>query len=262
MKINIKKRKSLNKTQKTILIVGITLLFFVSTAFIVKDNRKLTFFEKTIKDGVLFINRTLLYPFNIKNNENSIKNYNQIEIDNLKKEIMELKNNLDLNSVLSDYEKIRTTVINRNIGYWYDSVIIDKGSREGIKKDMAVITPEGLIGKIIKTTKNNSTVKLLTSNQGFKVSIQIKAEDNYLYGILSAFNDGYYIVEGISDTKNIKIGSLVSTTGMGDIFPSGILIGEVASIDKDNFDLEAIIKVKPSINIDNFNYLTVLRRKQ
>ena len=166
---------------------------------------------------------------------------------------------------ISEYEEVNATIISRNLGYWYNTVIIDKGSKDGIKKDMAVTTAEALIGKVIKVSRNNSTIKLLTSSDiNNKVSVQIKVDNNYIYGILTSFNEkeGSYIIEGISDTKNIKIGNLVSTTGMGNIFPSGILIGEVIEIEKDNFDLEAIIKVKPSFNIDNFNYVKVLRKKQ
>lgn len=255
-------KKKSKKRKKIITIFSIIVFFFISVAFTIKDNRNLVVVEKLIKDSVLFINKIFLYPFK-NNNESNIESANKAEIDNLKKEIGELKSSLELNSIISDYEKINATVISRNLGYWYDTVIIDKGSSSKIKKDMAVITKEGLIGKIIKTTRKTSTVKLLTSDTNNKVSVQINTPDEYLYGILnSKTKDGYYLIEGISNTRNLKIGSLVSTTGKGDIFPSGILIGEVIEINKDNFDLEAIIKVKPSINIDNFNYVTVLRRIQ
>lgn len=256
------KKKNIKKRKKLIITFSIIILFFISIAFTIKDNRNLTQLEKILKNSISFINKITLYPFK-NSNELNTKNTNQTEIDNLKKEIQELKDSLELNTLISDYEKINATVINRNLGYWYDTVIIDKGSSSGIKENMAVTTKQGLIGKIIKTTRNTSTVKLLTSDTNNKVSIQIKTKEGYLYGILnSKTDDNYYIVEGISNTRNLDIGSLVSTTGKGDIFPSGILIGEVFEINKDNFDLEAIIKVKPSINIDNFNYVTVLRRNQ
>ena len=95
------------------------------------------------------------------------------------------------------------------------------------------------------------------------VSVGIKAGDNYLYGILVSYNEKekYYIIQGITDITNIEIGTSVTTTGMGDIFPSGLLIGEVIEITKDNFGLEAIIKVKPSINVDNIDYVKILERK-
>lgn len=267
-----KRRTKLNK-KKRYSYIALIILVFMFSLFLINDNRKLIFFERITKDAVLFINQTLSYPFKAFNNDKKeieqielyVKKSNQSEIDNLKKQLEELKQSLDLKSISSDYDYINATVINRNLGFWYNTVTINKGIKDGIKKDMAVISSEGLIGKIAKTTRYNSTVKLLTSDDdNNQVSVQIKQDDKYLYGILTSFNQKSYeyIIEGITETTEIKKGALVSTTGMGDIFPSGILIGEVIDITKDNFDLESIVKVKPSININNFNYVKVLRRNQ
>lgn len=267
-----KKRKKLNKKKRCIYIIVIIFIFMLAL-FLINDQRKLAFIEKLSKDTVLFINQTISYPIKTLTNnsdslekiEQKIRKSNQSEIDNLKKQLTELKQNLNLENISSDYSYVTATVINRNLGYWYNTVTINKGSKDGIKKNMAVISFDGLIGKVIKTTRYNSTVKLLTSDDdNNKVSVQIKDEDRYLYGILTSFDikTHEYVIEGITEALEIKKGSQVSTTGMGDIFPSGILIGEVNKITKDNFGLEAIVKVKPSINVNNFNYVKVLRRKQ
>jgi len=263
---NLRFSKKTSKNKKRILVVISVLIFFLIISFTVNDNRKLTFTEKTLKDSILFINRLILpQNNNLKDIEDNIRKEYQSEIDNLKEEINILKENLELNTILSDYEIINATTINRNLGYFYDTITLDKGSKYGIEENQAVITSGGLIGKIIKVTKYTSTVKLLTNpDSKTQVSVQIKAGDKYLYGILTSYirDNNYYIIEGITDAEKIEIGSFVSTTGMGDVFPSGILIGEVIEIAKDNFDLEGIIKVKPSANIDNINYVKVLRRGQ
>lgn len=265
----MKKRKNKKYYSKNKLIVILSLLiFFLLISFTVSDTRKLTFIEKTLKDGLLFINKLVIKPFNLIENdteiEDSIKTKYIVEIDNLKEEIKILKESLELNTILSDYDVISATTISRNLGYFYDTIILDKGSNDGVKINQAVTTNGGLIGKVIKLTHTTSTVKLLTSmSSNIQVSVQIKVNDKYLYGILTSYDNeqNVYIVEGITDTKDIKEGFSVTTTGMGDIFPSGILVGEVTSITKDNFDLEAIIKVKPSININKIDYVKILRRK-
>ena len=267
---NIKFSKKTNRNKNMILVVITILIFFLLTSFTIRDDRKLTFIEKSLKDSILFINKLLTYPLNLINDnekeiEENIKKEYENEIDNLKKEINTLKESLELNTVLSEYEVINATTINRNLGYWYDTITLDKGSKEGVKENLAVITSGGLIGKVMKVTHHTSTIKLLTtSDSNNKVSVQIKTGDKYLYGILVSYDkdNNYYTIEGITDVKEVEIGTLVSTTGMGDIFPSGLLIGEVISITKDNFDLEAIIKVRPSINIDNIDYVKILRRKE
>lgn len=261
----LKFSKKVNNTKKIILVVGSILIFFLIISFTINDNRKPTFIEKTLKDSILFINR-LIVPNNntLKEVEENIKKEYQSEIDNLKKEINTLKESLELNTILSDYEVINATTINRNLGYFYDTITLDKGSKDGIEENQAVMTNEGLIGKTTKVTKYTSTVKLLTNpNSKTQVSVQIKVGEEFLYGILTSYNkDNYYIIEGITDTDKIEVGNVVTTTGMGDIFPSGILIGEVIEVTKDNFDLEGIIKVKPSVNYDNISYVKILRRRK
>lgn len=265
----MKKRKNKKYYSKNKLIVILSLLiFFLLVSFTVSDERKLTFIEKTLKDGLLFINKLVIKPFNLMENdteiEDSIKTKYIVEIDNLKEEIKTLKESLELNTILSDYDVISATTISRNLGYFYDTIILDKGSNDGVKINQAVVTNGGLIGKVIKMTHTTSTVKLLTSmSSNIQVSVQIKINDKYLYGILTSYDneENVYIVEGITEPNLIKEGFSVTTTGMGDIFPSGILVGEVTSITKDNFDLEAIIKVKPSIDINKIDYVKILRRK-
>ena len=250
------------KSKKLILVVISILIFFLISFFIIKDDRKLTTLEQMLKDSILFINE-IINPSKLIKNEN-IENRYRAEIDNLKNEINTLKESLKLNTILSNYEVISATVINRNLGYFYDTVTIDKGENDGIKENRAVITNDGLIGKIIKVSKSTSTVKLLTSSTNKSmVSVGIKVNNKYVYGILVSYNEkeNYYTIQGITDVQNIKIGDDVITSGMGDVFPSGLLIGKVLEITKDNFDLEAIIKVKPSIDVNNIDYVKVLERK-
>ena len=252
------KKKKRNK--KIILVVISTLIFFLLSFFMIKDDRKLTFLEQLLKDSTLFINE-IINPLKLKKNDNlEIEKRYKSEIDNLKNEINTLKESLNLNTILSDYEIINSTVINRNLGYFYDTLTLDKGENDGIKENRAVITNDGLIGKTIKVSKSTSTVKLLTSSTNKSmVSVGIKTNNNYIYGILVSYNEkeNYYTIQGITEVENIKIGDSVVTSGMSDVFPSGLLIGEVLEITKDNFDLEAIIKVKPSINVNNIDYVKI-----
>lgn len=264
-----------------VLLIIISILFFI-LSLIITDNRKLTCIEKTIKDTTLSINNVINIPINytkkeIKkyNDRNKIynkydkllKEYNKIKMikkenEELSYQINELKKVSNLNKTLNETSYINSTVISRNIGYWYNKLIIDVGEKKGIKKDMAVITNDGLIGKVIKTTKKNSTVKLLTTEDtNNKISIKIKVdEEKYVYGLLSGYDkkNKKFIVEGIADNTEIKKGSVVTTTGLGNDFPSGILIGNVDSITKDNFDLSKTVLVSSSVNFDNINYVTVL----
>ena len=279
-----KKRK---KDKKRKIIIICILVFCLITGFIVNvviTDRQLTIFEKTIKDSVLTVQKIIAYPFDFilnKIEENKEKNkmyeeyqllkeenlaneHYKIENEELKKEINEMKELLNINHTLAEYTKLSATVIDRNLGYWYDTITINKGEHDGIEIGMPAVVGNGLIGKVISTTTFNSTIRLITATDVIdKISVKIQLdENNYVYGILSNYDSETktHIIEGISETSEIKNGSLVTTTGMGNIFPAGILIGKITGVRTDTFDLSNVLEMQSDVNFDEINYVTLLKR--
>ena len=187
----------------------------------------------------------------------------EAENTELKHEIDKMKEELNIDHVLSDYDYLNATVVSRNSLYWYNTLTIDKGSHNGIEEGMVVINSTGLIGKIENVSTFSSDVKLITTNDtNNKISVTVTNGDSNLTGLINAYdyNDGYLKVEGISNTATVNVGDLVYTSGLGGVFPSGILIGTVDSITTDVYDLSKIINVKPSADFDDINYVTILKR--
>ena len=266
-----------------VLILLITLITLTSNY--IDENRNLTFFEKAIKDTGVFVQKIFNMPINyVKDKVNMIsesndlyKKYNELkdkvnktdlyyaQIEELQKEVTELKSVLELNATLSEYKYVNATVVNRNTLYWYDTINIDKGSKNGIKEGDAVITPFGLIGRITNISNFSSTVKLLTSDKlNNKISVKIKTDDNlYQYGLLIGYEkeDKVYRIEGITNPDILKEGDIVTTTGLTDYFPSGIHIGTVKNIVKDEYDLSSIVEVIPAVSFEDISIVTVLNRK-
>lgn len=277
-----KKRKE--KKLKIIIICGLIVFFIIGFIInVLVTNRNLTIFEKAIKDSILTIENFLSIPIdyihnkvtetNDKNNmyesystlKEQIKEYEKYKIENeeLKKQLDDMKELLNIDETIAEYSYLNANVISRNIDYWNDTVIINKGEHDGIESGMPVVVGMNLVGKVISTSTFNSTVRLLTAtNIVDKISVKINNNGNYIYGILNGYNKeaGTYIIEGISQNVDIENDSIVTTTGMGDIYPSGIVIGNVTGITTDTFDLSKILEVKSNVDFDNINYLTVLRR--
>ena len=140
---------------------------------------------------------------------------------------------------------------------------IDKGSHNGIKEGMVVINSTGLIGKITNVSTFSSDVKLITTNDtNNKISVTVTNGDTKLTGIINGYDyeKGLLTVEGISNTATVSNGDYVYTSGLGGVFPSGILIGKVENITTDVYDLSKIINVKPSAKFDDINFVTILKR--
>ena len=272
------------KIRYVLIIIFIFAAFLAISARILNGKKNLNFFEKSIKDTAMFVEKIAYSPIKfikdkiemLTESNKLYKKYKKLqdkvdktdlyyaEIQELKKEVDELKETLDLNATLSEYKYVNATVINRNMGQWYNTMTIDKGTKNGINVGDAVITSKGLIGRINSASNFSSTVKLLTTDEIInKISIKIENEDKYYYGLLQGYNSekNIYIVEGVEESGKIKEGNIVTTTGLTDYFPSGILIGKVNRVVMDEYDLNSIIEITPSVDFNNFSVVTVLNRE-
>ena len=180
-----KKKKYNNKLFIPIGIVVIVVLLAISL-LIERDN------ETFLKDIGVTLEKVFVYPFRNKEKEvDQSKSYLIQKNVNmaLEKEISELKGELELNKTLTEYTPINATILNRNKSYWFNTITIDKGKSAGIKKDMAVITKNGLIGKISMVSNTSSEVKLITSDDvNFKVSVAIRTNNDDNYAILNGYS--------------------------------------------------------------------------
>ena len=279
------KKKKQDKRRKIIVICTIIICLIIGFIVnVVMTDRQLTIFEKTIKDSILTVQKIISVPIDFianKIEENEQKNqmfqeYQKIKKENLdneiykieneelEKEIKELKELLGINYTLSEYTKLSAVVVNRDIGYWNDTITINKGENDGVEVGMPAVVGNGLIGKVISTTTFNSTIRLITATDVVdKISVKIQIDDDdYVYGILSSYDSEkkVHIIEGIEQTDKIKSGLIVTTTGMGNIFPSGILLGKISGVGTDNFDLSNVLQMTSDVDFDDINYVTLLKR--
>ena len=259
-------KKKNNKIMYIILIFLSTVGLIISINY----NRKTSFLENKMKDLTILFNKIVMYPstslkknLNIDQTESYIiqKNINS----SLEKEIQELKQALELNRSLTEYTPINATILSRNKSYWFNTITIDKGKKSGIKENMAVITKNGLIGKITKVSDYSSEVKLITSDDiNFKVSISIKTNDVDNYAIMNGYDAKTNLIKasGIDKTTEINIDDVVLTSGLGEKFPAGIYIGVVKKIESDKYDLSKTIYIETYQNFNEIHYVTVLGEKQ
>lgn len=277
------KRRKNKKNKHIYLIVLIIIILIAIISYTIKSEKKLTILESLIKDCVVEVQKIFYMPikkvssiiedFSELNNvleENKILKSNVEKIESLeaenialKQELNKMKEELNIENVLTDYTYLNATVISRNSFYWYNTLTIDKGSHSGIKEGMVVLNSTGLIGKIENVSTFSSDVKLITTNDtNNKISVTVTNGSTSLTGLINTYNyeEGYLKVEGISNTATVNVGDFVYTSGLGGVFPSGILIGKVENITTDVYDLAKIINVKPSANFDEINYVTILKR--
>ncbi|MFA7515236.1 MAG: rod shape-determining protein MreC [Bacilli bacterium] len=253
-------------------------------SLLINDKRELTFLEKALKDSGLAVYKVIYLPFNFVSDkmaqyreietvykENKllkakVNRYHLLQATNnqLNRDLQALKEILHLNNTLTEYELINATVISRNVGYWYNNVTINKGSRHGVKNDMAVITNQGLVGKIIKTSYYNSDIKLITNDDlNSMISVGIEVDNRLIQGLLRGYNrsNNYLIIEGVVENVTFLKGGQVVTTGLGGVFPSGILVGTVMGAKDDEYGLTKKVMIKPAVDFNNLSFVSIVKRK-
>lgn len=180
----------------------------------------------------------------------------------LAKENKQLKAELKLKNLLTDYSTVSAAVMSRTPSSWQQQLVINKGQTSGIKKNMPVLSGGGLIGRVAEVNKTNSKVELLsdTSESSNRFSIVINGTDGKsVNGIITGYNarTNELIMGQVTSTAKIKKGAKVVTNGMGGITPKGLYVGKVSRIGKDDYGLAKKVYIKPATNFNEINIVTV-----
>ena len=277
-----KKHFSIKYILISIAIIIIVILAIFS--YTLKTDRELNVFESLIKDSVIGVSRVVTLPFRYIGDK--IKEFNELkdlkkkyddllanterieslntENEELREQLSSMKEELDIKYTINEYSFLNAAVITRNVATWYNTITINKGSYNGVEVGMAVVNNKGLVGKVLNVSTFNAEVKLLsTSDTNNKISVAVNHDKKKVYGLIKnyLYSSNYLEIEGISNTEKISIGDNVYTSGLGGVFPSGILIGKVKEITTDEYDLAKILKVEPIVDFNDINYVAVLKRK-
>jgi rod shape-determining protein MreC len=198
-----------------------------------------------------------------------IKNYSDLQTENteLKKKVSELstraaqfseleRENRDFRAMLdfkdkSEFKLVTARVVSRDPSNWFNSVLIDRGTEDGMTENLPVLTVDGLVGKTTAVTKNNSHVLLLV-DENCKVSAWMKESGQYgiVQGnILSGGRDSLCRMTFIDRLAQLKLGDQVLTSGLGGIFPKGIVIGTVRAIKPSADALYQEVNIAPAVDL-------------
>lgn len=165
----------------------------------------------------------------------------------------------------TNYNLVEAQIIGKDPGNWFDRFIIDKGTKDGIKKDDAVIqgiqvdgntVEEGLVGRVVEVGDDWAKVIAIIdagSNLSFNV---IRTQDG---GIMKGSLDEGNISGYLFDTKaDVVKGDKLLTSGLGGIFIKGLYIGEISEVTKNSDDLLVNIEVEPAINFNKLQNVFVI----
>src|SRR5262249_4742783 len=119
-----------------------------------------------------------------------------------------------------DMPAIKAKVIGGDSNQWYNSRIIDQGSDAGGTKDSAVICPEGVIGRVVHTSRKSAVVQLITDSES---GVGVLLENSRAQGVLRGEGKQTGPIEYIETNAKVIVGEKVLTSGLDQIYPKGLL---------------------------------------
>ncbi len=138
------------------------------------------------------------------------------------------------------------------------SIYIDKGTSDGVEKDMAVITADGVVGRVLRAFGSTSQV-LLVSDQTSGMGVIL--ERSRLQGVVRGTPGGEIIVEKVMTDEQVGPGERVLTSGGDQIFPKGLSVGTIAKVSP-GADLFLNIRLRPSANLSRLEEVLVITRRE
>ncbi len=191
----------------------------------------------------------------------------ELEVENasLQAEIIDLKQQISETRILSalvDFARVKpenryvaATVIGRDTSPFLQYVIINRGSDDGLRRGMPVVTQQGLTGRIAAVTSGAARVQLITDAAS---SINISLETAGVQAILLGSATGDISLDMIPQGVTVKTGDLVLTSGLGGNYPTNILIGQITSIRSRDNDLFQRASVQPVVDFSKLEILLVI----
>ena len=151
---------------------------------------------------------------------------------NLKNKLESIKNKPFIDSISNaNFSYQDAKIISNNLSSFKNNLVINKGNKDGLKKEMGVISKNGVVGIITNTTKNYSYLMSIL-NIDSKINAKIKRTNHFGTLQWNGFDTSYIKLTDIPETANINVGDSIVTGGMSLIFPENINIGVISKIDK------------------------------
>ncbi|MDO5780068.1 MAG: rod shape-determining protein MreC [Clostridium sp.] len=187
-----------------------------------------------------------------------------IEYNRMKEENTTLREMFDYSQANQNYNYLGCNIVGYSGGNISNGYIIDKGTNDGVKKDMIVITPAGLVGKVTKSESNYSIVQtILNENIAVASMVEITRETTgILQGITDSKNKNLTMLSNIPIDSEIKEGDVILTSGLGGMYPQEIRIGEVVSVEVDSVGIMKKAIVKPYVDFNKLEGLFVVVPKE
>lgn len=184
-------------------------------------------------------------------NERVVADYEAVAANARLKALLGLKESMQTPSVA-------VSVIGEDSSAWFKTLVVDRGSADGLAEGMPVVALGGAVGRLVKVAPHSSRVLLLTDHAS---AIAAVVQRSRARGVVRGLGGGRCSLEFTVKDEDVKVGDSVITSGVGGVFPKGIPLGEVTMVKKGEYGIFQTIEVRPTVNIGRLEEMLVLLRR-
>ncbi len=179
----------------------------------------------------------------------------------LKTENESLRKLLEINEKYSDIDSTGAEIIAKGAGNWFTTFTISKGSSDGIKPNQPVIYAGALVGHTTNDVGKNwaKVVGIIDTNHAVTGKVVRNGDYVLVEGNITLMHDGKCKMTSITDDADVVVGDTVVTSGLGGVYPEGIVIGTVESFVKSNTDDGNYAIIKPAVDFQRIQEVLVLK---
>jgi rod shape-determining protein MreC len=156
---------------------------------------------------------------------------------------------------LSSARPVSAEIIGRDPIGWFKTLLINKGSSDGIGRNQAVVTHRGIVGRTLDVAGNSSKVLLITD---INSSVDALVQRTRARGVVEGRASNLCELKYVSVSDDLKLGDLVVTSGLCGIFPKGLPVGKVSRMEKDNVGLFQYVELTPTVSLNKLEEVSIL----
>lgn len=149
---------------------------------------------------------------------------------------------------------VTARVVGKDPAFWFQTVIVDRGSSDDVVEGMVVLSPSGVVGQVIHTSDNFSKVLLANAPSS---AIDAMVQKNRVRGILKGAGEKGYVLQYVLKNADVAEGDHIVTAGIGGIFPSGITLGRVSAVRILERGMFQEIEVRPSVDFQKLEVVFI-----
>ncbi|MCL5265835.1 MAG: rod shape-determining protein MreC [Chloroflexi bacterium] len=178
-----------------------------------------------------------------------------VRLPELERENQELLAQLNLKRSQPTYQWITAKVIYYDPSNLVQSLTINRGSKDGLREGMTVITPAALVGRITRVSPATARVLLITDASS---SVTAMIQSSRTKGVVNGQRREFLKMKYIPQSETVRTGDKVITSGVGGVFPEGILIGSVTNVSKKDTDIFQEADIEPGANLASLDTVLVI----